>query len=208
MSNHFDYKKESFFLEYEEKNSILILLYIIFSLTSYVVYWFYKVNIVLEAIDDDAPNSDRAVSVLLILPSLWFLLTYLLKKYVFDVDSNYLLRIYWNPVLVNLNSNQILIGSVEIIVWFLILILILKYIYDFSVSFARVTKTYFFVWYVFLVSEVFGFVFLLFGLDKLFLISFLTIVIVPAMQEKLNLISEKYKINSQKKMNYMFGSNN
>lgn len=199
---------EDFFKEYKEKNSILILLYVLISFTLYVIYWLYKMNLDLLKVDEDAPNNNRAISVLVILPSLWFLICYFFKKFIFHLNSNYLLKIAFSSNLYHFSFFNFSIGFIEFFGWLLIIFLILKYFYDFSVSFGKVTKSQAMVWYVFLSSEVFGFIFILFGIKLLLILSFFTIISVPAMQEKMNFEAHKYKILSQKKLDYEYGSNN
>jgi len=199
-------KFEYFFTEFKEENSVIILAYILASFTLYVIYWLYQINLKLLEVDDDAPNPNRAISVLLILPSIWFLITYFFKRFILNVEPSHLLTIYWDKNLSNFSLSTGIIGIVEFVGWLLIIILILKYFYDFSVSYGRISKSPFLIWYIFLSSEVFGFIFFLLGIDILYILSFVTIIGIPAMQERLNYLAHKYKIESQKKLNYMFGS--
>lgn len=197
----------NFFENYVEQNSILILLYVIISGTFYVIYWLYKTNLELSLVDEDAPNPDRAISVLLLLPSLFFLISYIFKKFIFNFSNSSLLGISWN-FNINLISNnfEYLYGIFEFSIWILIIFLILKYFYDFSVSYSKITKTNFFVWYLFLSSEAFGFIFLLFSNYLFTTISFFTIISVPAMQEKLNILANKYQIKKEREIDLKYGS--
>ncbi len=198
---------ENFFENYVGSNSVIILLYILFSLSFYIIYWLYITNKDLSEIDENAPDPNRAISVLLIIPSLFFLLSFILKKYIFHFSNSVLLGISWNFKYMNIDSNfEHFYGVIEFIIWVLIIMLILKYFFDFSISFAKVTKTEFIIWYVFLASEVFGFVFLLFGNYFFFIISFFTIIAIPAMQEKLNILAHKYQLKKEREIDLKYGS--
>ncbi len=198
---------KNFFLEFEEKNSFLILFYIIVSFSLYTFYWLYELNKKIILVDDEAPEPRRAFTVILILPLIWYLITYLIKKYIFHINNYYLIRIYWKYNIHYTNLEGVLISSFEIIGWVIIFIIILKYFYDFSISFGRITKTPHIIWYVFLSSEVFGLIFFLLNLKSLLMISFFTILAIPVMQEKLNSIAHKIKIEEERKIDYMYGSN-
>jgi len=198
-------KLRYFFSDYEEKNSKILLLYIIFSFSFYIIYWIYNTNKNLLEIDENAPDPNRAITVLLIIPILWFLITYCIKKF-FLKTGEYLLTISWNRDLNNFQIENFSLGIIELLIWFLIILLIIKYFYDFCFSFGNFTKTNPLTWYVFLSSEIFGIFFLLLGFIPLFTLVFFTIITIPAMQEKMNLLSHKYKIENKKRINYDFGS--
>lgn len=206
MSNYkiSDKDREYFFESYENiifPPKILFLMLISFS--SYLIYWIYKTNkdfLILEN-NYDIPQPERAISVLIILPSIWFLTIYSIKKFIFHIDNNFLLKIYWDSNIIFYKSTLQILGYIEIIIWILILFLILKYFYDFSLFFGDLTKTNFFTWYIFLSSQVFGFIFLLLREYGLFSLIFFSIICIPAMQAKLNNMYEKYQV-LERKNNY------
>lgn len=207
MSNYeiSDEDRQYFFESYEDirfPGKILFLMLISFS--SYLIYWMYKTNqdfLILENKYDIA-QPQRAISVLVILPSIWFLTMYIIKKFIFHINNNFLLKIYWDTNIIFYKSSLQILGYIEITVWLLILFLILKYFYDFCVFFGDLTKTNFFTWYIFLSFEVFGFIFLLLGQYGLFSLVFFSLICIPAMQAKLNNMYEKYEILGRKNNYY------
>lgn len=202
-----DSNREYFFENYE--HTIFpgkILLFMIFTFSFYLVYWLYKVNKDFLFLEEkyDVPDPQRAISVLVILPALWFLIMYFVKKFIFHIDNQFLLRVFFDTNVAFFKSGLQILGFIELGVWIILLFLILKYFYDFCVFFGDLTKTNFFIWYIFLCSEVFGFIFLLLGQHGLFFLVFFTLICIPAMQDKLNSLVEKSVIEQQKKNYYHF----
>lgn len=170
-----------FFKNYEEKNPAYVLGLMIISFGLYIFTWIYKINVDLEQLDEDSPESVRGAVLMAVLPFTWFFITTLIKEFI----------------------NSIIIRAIEIIVYVLIYFLVLKYLFEFCIAFSHVTRTRALIWFVPFAIGSFGF----FGyyLQSIIVGSFLMMffLVIPAMQAELNTTYHKISI---KKNNHAFYS--
>lgn len=172
-------KLENFFLNnFEEQHFLKIFALLVFSLGLYAISWIYSINKKLETIDEDAPDSRRAVYILFIFPVGWALIYVALSKLIF---AN-------NPYLHWLN----------IVIWFLLIFLSLKYLYDFCDSFGKLTRTSGLVWYLLNYAGYLGIILILFDIYYLLFLAIIPLCTIPAMQEFLNLTSKYTLAEAQK----------
>ncbi len=83
----------------------------IISLGIFLPFWIYLKNREFEELSEDAPHSGRAITILFIIPLIWFFLSYLLPQ------------------------------VIQIVGFSLILLLVEKYIFDFCAFYSFLTKT-------------------------------------------------------------------
>ncbi len=190
----------NFYSRLYNENYIKLLFSMILSLSFYIYVWIYRRNKAFIEVDSMAPDADRGIAVLVILPAIWFLIMYFLKKYFAGVPEDFLLQVYWIRNLADMNIHNVVIGSIETLMWLFIVFLIIKYLYDFSYSFARVTKSNGFLWYLLLLPQPFGFIFLVFGTYSLWFFVFFTIGTVMLMEARMIWISRKVYQEYQRKM--------
>lgn len=166
-------KLEIFFLnDFEEENPLKVFLLIIFTLGIYALSWIYKLNTKLELIDDEAPDSKRAFSVLFILPFGWTLIYFVLLKLIFQGTNIYL-------------------SIFNYVVWSALIFLSLKYVYDFCISFGKLTRTLGIVWYFLIYSGYLGIIVLFFQIYYMWPLIVIPVLTIPSMQIFLN-ISARY----------------
>jgi len=105
-------KIDNFFREYKEKTPIILMIYMIFSLSLYLLIWIFLTNKELEKIiEEDAPNSKRATIILFILPiSLAIIIHFLNIFFITEISKK-------------------LIYSFSILAWSFVIFLSLQYIY-------------------------------------------------------------------------------
>lgn len=156
-----------FYSDYEIKNPILIMFFMLITCGLYLIYWFYKMNIDLERIDDSAPDSRRGVIILILLPPTWYIF-YLIFKYLIFPNETFLVKI------------------IAILGALIISFLALEYMYEFCKSFGKVTLSNGFIWYLFIYPGYFAII--LYFLDFLYTIPliFFSIIAIPAMQAFIN----------------------
>lgn len=161
-----------FFKNYEEKNSAYILGLIIVSLGLYILTWIYSINKDLENLDEDAPSSNRGAILMFVLPFIWFFIITYIKTI----------------------TNSIIVEFIQVTIFLVIYILILKYLYEFTLTFSHITRTKPIVWFsLFFLGSlgVFGYYLSFYYLFFLFSIP---ILLIPAMQEQLNVTYHKISI--------------
>lgn len=162
-------KLEIFFLnDYDEENAFKVFLFIVFTLGIYALSWIYNLNRKLELIDDDAPDSNRAFSVLFILPFGWALCYFILLKLIFQTES-------------------IILNIANYIIWIALIFLSLKYLYDFCISYGKLTRTLGIVWYFLIYSGYLGIILIFFKIYYLWFLIVIPIITIPCMQIFLNM---------------------
>lgn len=170
---------ENFFLnDFEEKHFLKVFFLLVFSLGLYAISWIYNVNKKLELIDDDAPDSRRAIFILFLFPVGWALIYVVLSKLIF--------------------TNNPFLHYVNVIVWFLLIFLSLKYLYDFCDSFGKLTRSSGMVWYLLNYSGYLGVILILFDIYYLLYLVVIPICTIPAMQEFMNLTAKYTLAEAQK----------
>jgi hypothetical protein len=117
-------KKEEFYRDYEKIGPWLVLGLFIISAGLYTFYWIHSKNKEFEIIDTEAPDSKRGAVIMMLLPFLWFFITYGIN---FFTSNKY-------------------IQIIMVTGYFLVFFLMIKYTYDFCSSFGRITNTNAFGW--------------------------------------------------------------
>jgi hypothetical protein len=163
-------KQDSFLRHVERDSPVKLLFAMIFSLTLYSIYWMQKTNIILEYHDEDAPESGRALLILVIFPLIWATISL---------------------SLLFLFKNNIIVTWLNLIGWLIIMILSLKYVYDFFESFGKMTGSFGLFWYFLFYPGYFSLILLFFKIYVTLPLIICTILTIPAMQEYLNYKFEK-----------------
>lgn len=161
-------RRDKYFRKFEETSPILLLTFVLLSCGLFAINWIYVKNREFEEFFDDAPQSNRGLVIMMILPFSWFFLMLILKLLIFT-------------------SQPLLLGIVEIVVWGLIIFLIYKYIYDFCEIFGRITHSSTYIWFLFFVLTGVGILSL--GLEFYYLVPLIAfiVIVIPSMQSELNI---------------------
>lgn len=157
-------KQDSFFRHVEEQSPVKLFFAMVLSLTLYSIYWIQKTNLILEYHDEDAPESGRAVLVLVLIPLIWGVISFILSVLI---------------------KNQIIMW-INLLGWLVVTMLTLKYVYDFFVSFGKMTGTSGALWYFLFYPGYFSMILLFFKITTTLPLLIFTILTIPAMQEYLN----------------------
>lgn len=168
----------SFFEEIDKQNPFLFLLLIIITFGFYMLRWFYVTNQKFEKIDPNAPDSQRAGLILIIMPLIWGFMSFIL-------------RVMFDKLL-------LITKIIELIGWVLITFLSLQYIYDFCKSFGRITNTNGLLWYLLIYPGYYSIVLLFFQFYYTLVLLFLPLIIVPIMQDLINVRAHKIKKEMQR----------
>jgi hypothetical protein len=156
----------NFYKNFHETNPALILGLTIVSFGFYVIYWIFLRNRDFEELDKNAPDSKRAVAILMVLPFAWFFIT----KAIHNLFG-----------LINTITR-----TIEVMGWLVILFLLLKYLFDFCISYGRITRTIGVVWFIFFIPIVPASIGYFFW-EKWFLLFLIpTLVAISVMQAELN----------------------
>lgn len=175
---------EFMFYDYERKNVMMILLYLIVTLGLYIIPWIYFHNKKFEEIDEKAPDSKRGAVILFLLPVLTYSLFLVLKTIFFPESLE--------------------LEILEIVLWGLVIFLTLKYIYEFCYSFARITNTKTLPWYLLIYVGYSSFILALFGFHQALYVGVIFFIGIISMQEAINVMC--FKVMSKKEkdsFNYM-----
>lgn len=176
MNNHnHKNRTERFLKDFEETSTTVILGIMVLSIGLYSIIWFYMTNRLLENHDKHSPESIRGLSVMIILPFIWFCITFFLKTIIFT-------------------QTPIIIKILEYIVWAFIFFLILRYLIDLTNSFTNITQSQPLLWNFLHIFGTIG----LFGLllNQIYLYPFLICILlsVLGMQSELNSLHRSHTI--------------
>jgi len=168
-------KIEKFLKDFEAMNTSVILGLMILSVGLYALHWIFMLNKLLERHDKYAPDSNRGLSLLVILPFSWFFIMLFIKS-LFTTSIPLIMTIF------------------EWISWTLILYMVMKYLNELSHSFCDITNSTPIIW-----SSLF-----LFGLigivgvftQTIYLYAFLLCIIfaIVGMQSELNSMLKSHTI--------------
>lgn len=203
--NYTDEDLVNFFYTMKDKSPVTLLFYMVISLGTYLIFWLYDMNKKLLELESDGPNPDFVFLNTVSLPAIWFLFTYFIKVLFFNLRFEFLFQYYSDFSKIDFSPFGYLFGIIEILGWIFIIVLILRYFFDFCYTFAKITKTDTFTWFVFLSGELFAIIFLILGYYGLVIFAFFTLITIPAMQDKLNMLSLKFSLYSEKMSYYQLG---
>lgn len=169
-------KTERFLSDFEETSPTVMLGLMVISLGLYSIIWIYITNKLLEDHDKHAPESSRGISVMVILPVIWFFLISLIQ--------NKLLS----------SSIPLMFTILKVGVWGFIFFLIIKFLMDFVQSFTNITKSQPFIWNSLNIIGMIGLLGLI--LNKSYMYPFLIGIIfsVIGMQSELNSLLKSHNI--------------
>ncbi len=167
------------FLEYKEQNPHILMIYMILSLSSYLIVWLFFTNKFFEKIDENAPDSRRAGIILFFFP-----ISLAILNYIFGL------------IFTSLIAKKI-IFFFNVLVLSIIIFLNLQYLYDFCNSFGKFTRSSILTWYLFLYAGYFSFILLFFTYWTFFLI-IIPMFTVPAMQDILNKKIQSIKLRNER----------
>lgn len=169
--------------EFEKTNLSLMLGLIIISIGLYIIYWIYVKNKEFEALDHDAPESNRGAIIMMVIPFVWFFIMYFLKGSFFG---------FFNKIF----------SVIELFGWILVIFILLKYLLDFCISFGTVTQTRGILWFLPFLFGIVGAIGRFLGSYYFLLFLISPIIVVLAMQNELNLFYEKYRQKKDKSVFY------
>lgn len=186
---------EKFYFDFEPKSPIMVLIFMVLSLGTYFINWIYMMNLRFEKFDVNstsdfgkAPDSNRGLIVMFLIPFSWLVSMGILKKLIF---SQYLDILFW----------------IDLVGWFLIIFLFLQYLYDFCICFGKFTTSNGFIWYLFFWVGFFPLVLLPFEMYYFMPILFFPIITIPAMQAKINYQIDVFsRVSNDKEFYRYYGS--
>ena len=123
---HLD-KTERFLKDFEETSTTVMIGLMVISVGLYSIIWIYITNKLLQEHDKHAPESSRGITVMAILPLVWFFITSFIKLKVLD-------------------TVPLLYTIFDIGIWGFIFFLVFKFYMDFSKSFTEITKSHDIIW--------------------------------------------------------------
>jgi len=164
---------EYFYDDFERETPLIVLLKIIFSLGIYTLIWIYKLNKRLEKADKSAPNTNRGVVILYLMPTFVILLSVILEF--FFLFPKYIM------------------GTYNVLFWSIIIFLSLKYIYDLCECFGKWTGSSGLFWYLAIYPGYFSIILYFLNFYYALPLLFFTIITIPAMQGFLNYKEIKFR---------------
>lgn len=173
-----------FYDDYEEKDPIKIMIFMILTLGLYFIYWIYNINNKLSELDDASPDPKRGVIILLFLPLMWYIFVLIFRFLIFTSDLG-------------------LVKGIEITGWSFVIFLSMQYLYEFCQSFGKVTHSSGLTWYLFLYVGYFSVVLLLFSFYYTVPLIVFPFFTLPAMQSFMNNHANKIML---KELDYSFNS--
>ena len=179
-----------FFENYEKKDSLLVLLYMVLSCGIYLFFWLYELNKEFTEAYFEKPEANWGIMVLIIIPFLWFMTNLIFKFLIFGGVV---------PLF-----NKYLEG----VGWVVIIILILKYLYEFCQVFEIITHSNAVIWYYFMFPGFISLVLTFFNFYYTLPLVFFTIICVPSMQEQLNTSYEIYLSHKKENLYASYGRKN
>lgn len=170
-------QREIFFKHFPTESPIKLMVFMFFTASLYLIFWLYSMNLKLEKIDPDAPDSRRGAVILFFMP-----ITGAIVLTVFEL--------FFFPKF----TNEVRILS--LFFWSFIGFLSLNYVYDFCRSFSKVTNTSWNQWYFFIFPGYISFILFFFEFYYMIPLLFFPAAAVPAMQNVINNIAESIKKRS------------
>lgn len=168
--NRFE-RYKSFYQSLEEKSLITVFIYIVISFFIYVVFWIYDLSKKLQIVDEDAPEPNRALVIMCVLPFIWVIIHFLLEDVIFG-HNEHLLESIEQPI--------------EFFVLLILSLLTIKFFMDFSKSFAKVTFTNNVLWTLLIVPGFIGVILLGFEIYYAAVLVIFPIISILIMQNELN----------------------
>jgi hypothetical protein len=168
----------NYYEDYDKQNPFLLFLFIVLTFGLYIIKWVYMTNKSFEKVDKSAPETQRATTVMILMPLIWGMMSFILKFY-FD-------------------EKLLLVKIIEYGGWALIIFLSLQYTYDFCSSFGRMTQTSSLFWYLLLYPGYLSLILLAFGFVHSMFLVFLPVIVIPIMQDLINLKADEVQIEKQR----------
>lgn len=165
---------EFFFEIYEYKSPVMVFFKMICTLGIYFIWWFYQMNLKLEKVDEDAPDSRRGLVILFFFPPMAILISFVMKFLIFPDSA----------------KNQYL---VNILIWSIVIFLSLKYVYDFCACFGKWTASNGFLWYLFIYPGYLSAILYFFDFYYALPLLFFTIIAIPSMEAYLASKEKKFR---------------
>lgn len=167
MIKHRDVKaRKGFTPENQKMSPNLVLGLVVLTLGLYVIAWFYEKNKELLQFDEHAPQIERCITVLVVVPFIWILVSSIFKYFT--------------------GNESTIVSFISLGGYVFVAFLITKYYIDFIISFSNITKSPIIIW---IITYFFGLVSIIsIFMQVYYLIPFIFffIISIPAMQAEMN----------------------